>query len=81
MRRVSLVFGLEVIRQGPGGKLGEGLVGRREDGEWSLACEGVGQAGGLEGFCQGGERAGGDRRRDDVLLLRPQPDLRGWGGD
>src|SRR5690606_14031087 len=47
---------------------GEGLVGRREDGERTIALEGVDQAG--RGEC-GGERvelAGGDGGIDDVAL-------------
>jgi hypothetical protein len=51
------------------GQRGEGLVGRREDGERTLALQRVDQAGGLDGGDQRLEAAGGDRGVDDVGLV------------
>ncbi len=50
-----LVLGLEERFDGSGGKLREGLVGRSEDRERSLARERLGQTGGLDRGDKGGE--------------------------
>jgi hypothetical protein len=52
--------------------LGEGRVGRREDGERAGALERVDQAGGLQRRGQRVELPGADGRLDDVLGLGRQ---------
>ena len=63
----GLILGLDQRLDGAGGKPGEGGVGRREDGERTLARQRVDQAGGLDRGDQRGVVLRIDRVLDDVL--------------
>ncbi len=63
------VLGLEQVLKGAFGKLGEGFVGRGEDGERAFAGEDVDEVGGLDGGDQRAERLIASGGFDNRLVL------------
>ena len=62
------IFGLEERVDGPGGELGEGIVGGGKDGERTLGLEGGYQSGSLDGGDEGCVDRLIDGVFDDVLV-------------